>query len=314
MIKLTVMKRFILFLCVGLMGLLRLQAATYTPESLPMVYLQDRTRHVVNPDGILSPGCVAAMDSLLWQIEQKQGVQSIVAVVERIENDDCYEFCMQLARLHGVGSKANTGLIILLSTENRCYQILTGTGLEGTLPDAICRRIENRKMVPFLKEGNWDQAMYQTVYSVCKVIEGDQTLINELTGKDGKDEGSGTVLWFVGFLILAFVGVSWYTNRQRNTCPHCGKSGLVRIDSQIITDRFRRVEHHRETFRCPHCGQLVDRDHDEPMDNGTGFGGMVPPIMGPWGGFRRGGSSFDGPQGGSFEGGDFGGGGSGGEF
>lgn len=86
------------------------------------------------------------------------------------------------------------------------------------------------------------------------------------------------------------------------------------MNSNIIVDRIHRIEHHQETFRCPHCGQLTYRKHDEPMDNGTGFGGMVPPIMGPWGGFHRGGSSFDGPQGGSFEGGDFGGGGSGGEF
>lgn len=308
------MKRFFLFLSILLLGMSRMLAATYTPESLPMVYLEDRTRHVVNPDGILSPACVAAMDSLLWQIEQQQGVQSVVAVVERIEPDDCYEFCMQLARLHGIGSKANTGLIILLATDNRCYQILTGTGLEGTLPDAICRRIENQKMVPFLKEGNWDQAMYQTVYSVCKVIEGDTALVNELTGKK-RDEGNGpTALYLVGGLILAFIGISWYTNRQRNTCPHCGKQGLVRVHSDVTVDRLRRVEHHQETYRCPHCGQLTHRHHDEPMDNGTGFGGMVPPLMGPWGGFRRGGSSFDGPQGGGFEGGDFGGGGSGGEF
>lgn len=312
--KQATMKRFILFLWICMAGMIRLQAATYTPESLPMVYLQDRTRHVVNPDGILSPECVTAMDSLLGRLEQEKGVQSIVAVVERIENDDCYEFCMQLARLHGVGSQANTGLIILLSTENRCYQILTGTGLEGALPDALCRRIENRKMIPFLKEGNWDQAMYQTVYSICGVLQGDSTLINELTGKKSRNDGNGTALYFIGFMILAFIGISWYTNRQRNTCPHCGKHGLVRINSQVTVNRFQRTEHHRETFRCPHCGQLTHRDHDEPMDNGTGFGGMVPPIMGPWGGFHRGGSSFDGPQGGDFEGGDFGGGGSGGRF
>lgn len=97
------MRRFILFLSCFLLLAIRIQAASYTPESLPMVYLQDQTRHVVNPDGILSAGCVEAMDSLLWNLEQNKGVQSVVAVVESIENDDCYEFCMQLARLHGIG-------------------------------------------------------------------------------------------------------------------------------------------------------------------------------------------------------------------
>lgn len=48
------MRRLILFLSCFLLLAIRIQAASYTPESLPMVYLQDQTRHVVNPDGILS--------------------------------------------------------------------------------------------------------------------------------------------------------------------------------------------------------------------------------------------------------------------
>ena len=140
-----------------------LHAGTYTVDNLPMVYLKDRTKHVVNPDGILSASIVERMDSMLYRLEAEKGVQSVVAVVERVEGGDCYEFAITLGNRYGVGSRQNTGLIILLSTQDRCYQILTGEGLEGTLPDAICRRIENRKMVPFLKTGDWDNAPTITV-------------------------------------------------------------------------------------------------------------------------------------------------------
>ena len=37
------MRRFILFLSCFLLLAIRIQAASYTPESLPMVYLQDQT-------------------------------------------------------------------------------------------------------------------------------------------------------------------------------------------------------------------------------------------------------------------------------
>lgn len=309
------MKRIIFILWMSVLGCLRIMAASYTPESLPMVYLHDRTRHVVNPDGILSPETVAEMDRMLQYIEEKKGVQSIVAVVDEIANDDCYEFCMQLARLHGVGSKANTGLIVLLSTKNRCYQILTGTGLEATLPDAICRRIENRMMIPYLKESNWNEAMLQTITALCKVVDGDQTLINQRNRKENK-QGPNVLLLF-GSIILAIMLISWKSNRQRKTCPKCGKVGLVRIHSNITRNRIMRVEHHEETFRCPHCGHTLNRHHDEPIDNGTGFGGTIITGMGPMFGSRRGGfggGSFGGFGGGSFGGGDFGGGGSGGRF
>ena len=50
----------------------------------------------------------------------------------------------------GVGQKErDNGLVILLSTDERCVQFATGYGLEGILPDAICKRIQNRYMLPY---------------------------------------------------------------------------------------------------------------------------------------------------------------------
>ena len=48
-------KAFCLFLLFFVCRSARLlYAGTYTVDNLPMVYLQDKTKHVVNPDGILS--------------------------------------------------------------------------------------------------------------------------------------------------------------------------------------------------------------------------------------------------------------------
>lgn len=306
------MKRIlcIAILCLAFRCAGQLHAATYTTDNLPMVYLQDKRRHVVNPDDILSAGAVARMDSLLYRLEQEKGVQSVVATVESIEGGDCYDFSITLGNRLGIGNKQNTGLIILLATKDRCYQILTGEGLEGTLPDAICRRIENRMMVPYLKTGAWDTAMLKTVEAVCGVILEDDSLLSPPSEEEGINE-TYFVLAFAG-LFLFFMLLSWYIGRRRDRCPKCGKSPMTRIDSKIETDRINRVEHHRETYRCHHCGQIVHKTHDEPWDNGTGFGG-IPPIIGP---FRSGhtGGSFGGFSGGSFGGGSFGGGGAGGRF
>lgn len=280
---------------------------SYTPENLPMVYTNDKTKHVTNPDHILSAKAVAQMDSLLWNLEQKKGVQSIVVVVERIEGGDCYEFAMRLGNNKGVGNKKNTGIIILLSTQDRCYYILTGQGLEGTLPDAICRRIENRKMVPYLKTGNWDAAMVNTVEAVCGIIQGDSSLLNEKSSES--NEGSVHLTFFlIMFVFMTIIMImSWFRNRKNNTCPQCGKYPMQRTNSNITIDRVAAIEHHAETYKCPHCHHTTNRYHDEPWDNGTGFGGT--PFVGgiP---HRRG---FGG-LGGGFGGGSFGGGGAGGRF
>lgn len=288
-------------------------AGTYSPDNLPMVYLQDRTRHTVNPDGILSAATVMQMDSLLYRLEAEKGVQSVVAVVERIEGGECYDFAITLGNKLGVGNRQNTGVIILLSTKDRCYQILTGEGLEGTLPDAMCRRIENRMMVPYLKQGDWDTAMLRTVEAVCGVINGDDSLLASPSGQEENINEAYFVAIFVA-IFLFFMLLSWMIGRRRNRCPRCGKSPMVRIDSHIRTDRIHGIEHHDETYRCPHCGNIQHRTHDEPWDNGTGFGG-IPPVIGPFrGGFGRRGFGGGGFTGGSFGGGSFGGGGAGGKF
>ena len=151
-----------------------LHAATYTPESLPIPYLQDKTQYVSNPDGFLSQEAVDSLNFWLGNMEAAHGVQTVLAVVEHIKGGDTYDFCMALGRKYGIGSKKqNSGLIILLSTGDRAYTILTGRGLEGTLPDAICKRIENHQMLPALREGDWDTAMLNTVRAITHYVDGD---------------------------------------------------------------------------------------------------------------------------------------------
>ena len=139
----------ITFIC--LLGGISVQAKEYTIKEIPMVHLQDRTRYVSNPDNILSPSAVATMDSILYALEEKTGIQTLVVAVTGIEGGDCFDFAYRLGKEMGVGQKErDNGLVILLSTDERCIQFATGYGLEGVLPDAICKRIQSRYMVKHL--------------------------------------------------------------------------------------------------------------------------------------------------------------------
>ena len=166
------MKRTILTLFTLMAVVLPILAIGYTAENLPMPYLQDERRHTINPDGVLADWAVAQLDSIQYRLEHKKGVQALTIVVKHLENDDPYSFGMDVARKYGVGSGVqNSGLIVVLATEDRSYYILTGSGLEGTLPDAICKRIENHYMLPYLKQGDWDQAMVQTLEACSGYIK-----------------------------------------------------------------------------------------------------------------------------------------------
>lgn len=286
-------------------------AEGWTAETLPMVHLTDARRYVCNPDGVLSQAAVDSTDLLLARLERDKGIETVVAVVRRVEGGDPYEFGMALARKYGIGDKEQrTGLIVILSTEDRAYQILTGNGLEGTLPDALCRRIQNRVMVPLLKRGDWDGAVLKTMQAIDSVARGDSSLAPKASSGDGDGRGMG--LFIALFLVVAvFLLSTWMGGKRTARCPRCHRYLLAPVKTRRYRDSAGRWKV-QTTYRCSHCGHTEIRDSEVPPP-GMGGGLFVPPvIMG--GGRGLGGFGGGGFSGGSFGGGSFGGGGSGGRF
>lgn len=314
------MKRLFSYIMVPLMLVtaLPLVAKEYKVADVPMVHLQDKTRYVSNPDGILSVQAVTTMDQILGQLEAKTGIETLVVAVEEIEGGDCFEFAYQLGKQNGVGKKeADNGLVILLVRGERCVQFVTGYGIEGHLPDAICKRIQERTMFPLLRQGKWDEGL----------VEGIRAINTYLTDYDGwqaseaekESEGLGIMLGgFLG-LIVAFFLFCYLINRQQTQCPHCKKCGLQRSNSRLIS-RQHGIKTSEVIYTCKHCGHSVVKREQEEDDNYTGFGGGGGSLGGPFifghgrGGTFHGGGFGGGFSGGSFGGGSFGGGGAGGRF
>ena len=286
----------------------------WTPEDFPMVHLEDALRYVCDPENILSNAVRDTIDKLLLDLELSKGIQTVVAVAGNIEGGDAYEFGMGLARKYKIGSKSqNTGLIMVLSTNDRAYYILTGSGLEGVLPDAICSRIERNYMVPRLKQGDWDGALLMGTKALCSYIENDPSLLpdNSSAGEDDKAP------WIALFIVIIMMLGLWYSynNKKRRKglrCPKCNNHTLLYTGESIQISKADPRKR-KYIYRCSHCGYTETRD-----DNGSGgrkIGGRetLPPFI-FWGGLGNrhwGGGSFGG---GSFGGGNFGGGGAGGRF
>ena len=284
-------------------------AATYTVDNLPIPYLQDRTQYVSNPDNLLSQTAVESLNLWLGQMEREHGVQTVLAVVERIEGGETYDFCMALGRKYGIGRKEqNSGLIILLSTGDRAYTILTGRGLEGTLPDAICKRIENYQMLPALREGNWDEAMLNAVRAITKYVDGDDSLVGS---SDFDDDDTGAL---IGFLVCMLLGLGiiafaiWLDQRKKSYCPSCKQYKMKKISGYTTTNRRLGLRTHHDTYRCSNCYFTKELHWDEGINTGNMGGAAGGALGGSF--FGRGGGSF----GGSFGGGSFGGGGASGRF
>lgn len=297
-----------LFLICSLLCLLvniSLQAKEYTIKEIPMVHLQDRTRYVSNPDGILSESAVATMDQILYQLEQNTGIQTLVVAVTGIEGGDCFDFAYRLGKEMGVGQKGrDNGLVILLSTDERCIQFATGYGLEGVLPDAICKRIQSRYMVEPFGKGDWNTGMVEGIRAINGYLDGSMENIGD------EEEEDMLPLYLFGAFMLGGLGLFGFAVWSQNRCPKCKKHKIQRISSQTLS-RANGFITEETTYLCQNCGHTFTRKTKSSDPNFRGpRGGSGPIFMG--GGFGgRGGGGF---SGGSFGGGSFGGGGAGSRF
>ncbi len=297
--------RKLLFI-LSLLGCLTLQAKEYTIQEIPMVHLQDRTRYVSNPDGILSASAVAEMDRILYELEQKTGIQTLVVAVTGIEGGDCFDFAYRLGKEMGVGQKErDNGLVILLSTDERCIQFATGYGLEGVLPDAICKRIQSRYMLEAFGKDDWDTGMVEGIRAVNGYLDGSMENIG------GEEEEDMLPLYIFGAFFLGGLGLTGFAVWKQNRCPKCKKHKIQRISSQVLS-RANGFITEETTYLCQNCGHTFTRKtkSSDPNYRGPRSGG--PTIFMGGGGFGgRGGGGF---SGGSFGGGSFGGGGAGSRF
>lgn len=294
---------FILALC-PIISIWAQSEKAYTIQSVPNTYAMDRRMHVSDPDGLLALDYASEINRILTTLEDSTGIQSMVVMLTSIGNEDIFEFSHNLFRHWGIGStERNEGLLIVYVADQRKIRFTTGYGLEGILPDAICKRIQTQYMLPHFRNGDTNSGMLEGVRAVVSVLDGSMK-----ASRDMEEASLWEVLMILGCLIALVALFLWLIHRQTNTCPRCGKAGALKLVSTTTT-RTRHGRHIRQKLMCSACGHIVEKERHESDNNNNGsmLGGI---MLGSMLGRGRGGIGGGGFSGGSFGGGSTGGGGS----
>ena len=303
------MKRSLLFCLLFLAAALPAAAGTYRVEEIPHVQRADRRRYVSNPDGILSPEAVARIDAVCASLRERGLAQVAVVAVDDIAGGDTFSFAVELFGRWGVGgAESDNGLGILLVRDRREIRFVTGGGLEGVLPDAVCKRIQLKYMLPAFREGDYSRGMVAGVEAAAQLLEGSELDLGGTDTADGELPSWAVFLIVVGFVVLP-LGVVMLGYYARKRCPKCHKPTLRQQSNRIlqVTPSYRLVEY---TYVCSNCGAVVKRRAKNLRDDNFGGGAGGGTIIG--GGFGRGmRGGMGGGMGGGFGGGSFGGGGAG---
>ncbi len=282
--------------------------AVYTLESVPNVYEMDRRMHVSDPTYILSDQARATIDHIFTQLEDSTGIQAAVVMLPSIGEADIFDFAYNLFKDWGIGEKErDNGLLILYVADQRKIRFEVGYGLEGPLPDAICKRIQTQRMLPAFKAGDVDAGMVQGAKAIYDVLESSMNP----NKAEGETAGAIAALMVLIVMVLVFVWLIKSTQQKALTCRKCGTKGALKCQSR---DTYRASDgrrHKKSIYQCSHCGAVEVRDTIQDDDDDSAGGLLDGIIIGSMlGGGRRGG--FGGSFGGGSIGGSFGGGSSGG--
>jgi len=107
---------------------------------------------------MISPGAERQLEAGLAELEKTDSTQVAVLTVPSLEGDSLEDFSIRVADAWKVGQKkADNGVILLVSKNDRKIRIEVGYGLEGVLTDVLAGQIVDRVISPNFKAGNFDQ-------------------------------------------------------------------------------------------------------------------------------------------------------------
>ena len=157
-VLMTRIKNNILFLFIVLS--VSLSAKEYSINDVPNPKTADVNNFVSNPDGILNYATVEQINTMLQSLETDTKAEVAVVLLNSIGSADIFDFGLRLFEKWGIGKKKlDNGLLILFVLDQRSIRFEVGYGLEGVLPDGICKRIQTQAMTPEFKNGNYDAGM-----------------------------------------------------------------------------------------------------------------------------------------------------------
>lgn len=184
-------------------GLLLLAAigAAEPPVPAPQGWVTDLA-------GVLDASTTTRVTRLIEELQARTGAEIAVVTVRSTAPLDDFTYAMKIADAWRPGrKKEDTGVVFLLAISDRKLRILVGYGLEGILPDGLVGQIEDEEIVPSLKAGRIDEAVWQGVAALASRIAASRGVTLTGVPPPRARAAPGLPPWAVVVLLLLFVAV-----------------------------------------------------------------------------------------------------------
>jgi uncharacterized protein len=131
---------------------------------------------VVDQANVLSADTRTAVTAKLKDLEDKSGIQLVVATVSSLEGLEIEPYANALFRAWKLGEeKKNNGALFLIAPKEHKVRIEVGYGLEGTLTDATSKIIIANAVAPRFKAGDFNGGVARGVDDIITTLTTDSS-------------------------------------------------------------------------------------------------------------------------------------------
>jgi len=160
---------------------------------------------VIDEARILSASDKQAIETKLRSLNDRGLAQAAVVIVPTTNGEDIFDYSMKVADRWKLGKKdTDQGLLMVVAVNDRKMYILTGYGLEGTIPDAAAKRIISDDITPRFKQGDYAGGITAGINRIEERLTTDPAILKQAdanrvnTNAQSNQEG-GIPLIFLGF-------------------------------------------------------------------------------------------------------------------
>lgn len=206
------------------------------------------------------------LNQKLVRYSDSTSTQIVIAIIASTNGENINYLGAQWGQKWGIGQEGkDNGILIILAREDRKIAINTGYGVEGSLTDALSKRIIENIILPQFRSGDYYAGLEKGSDAIFQVLLGE--FKEDRTFDTTGSFPFSSVLPFIIFIVILFI--LW--SRKGNNNGRGGRRGGLSVWDMIILSNMGRSSSSSGGFGGGSGGGF-----------GGGFGG---------GGFGGGGSS-----------------------
>lgn len=186
---------------------------------------------------LLSPSEKNTLEQKLIRYADSTSTQIVVTIINSTEGENINYLGAKWGQKWGIGqSNTDNGLLVILAHKDRRVAINTGYGLEGSITDALSRRIIETRIIPYFKQGQYYEGLSSGADALFMALNGEFKEDRALS----KKTGGGSFRSFLPFIIFIVIFIILASKNKRGGGNGGKRSGGFDIWDAIILSNMGR--------------------------------------------------------------------------